>query len=236
MSTDNPKISFYVSQKIYDRFKEFKKKQEKELSKSLSISEVGQIILAEYFGLPETIKKFTEGTSIGGVTLADFKKLKSELEDLKDKVITLDRQYLKGKVEQRNSIDNPLIVDNNKKKQLAIEDVLKQTDLSKKGVSSIEKISETFSSSEIFINSHLLAKRLGLKNVQSLNNKKCLIYKDKEHDANLKFSEWSKGKDIDGIGWKAVKQGKRKTVYSPYQEISNELLSSLNRWITQNQS
>ena len=63
MPTDNPKISLYVPQVIYDRFSEFAKQQ------GLSMSQAGIVVLAEYFGLQEALKETTEGTTIGGVTL-----------------------------------------------------------------------------------------------------------------------------------------------------------------------
>ena len=79
MPTDNPKISLYVPQQIYDRFRDFQKDQH------LSMSQAGIVILAEYFGIKETIKEITEGTTIGGVTLAEF-------EDLKDRVLELEKK------------------------------------------------------------------------------------------------------------------------------------------------
>lgn len=80
MPTDNPKISLYVPQQIYDRFKSFQEERK------LSMSQAGIVVLAEYFGMEETIKEFTEGTTIGGVTLAEFKQLKQRIEQLEKQV------------------------------------------------------------------------------------------------------------------------------------------------------
>ncbi len=80
MPTDNPKISLYVPQQIYDRFRDFQQEQ------NLSMSQAGTVILAEYFGLKETIKEITEGSTIGGVTLAEFKDLKNRVLELEEKV------------------------------------------------------------------------------------------------------------------------------------------------------
>lgn len=80
MPTDNPKISLYVPQPIYDRFKSFQEERR------LSMSQAGIVVLAEYFGIEETIKEITEGTTIGGVTLAEFKQLKERIEQLEKKV------------------------------------------------------------------------------------------------------------------------------------------------------
>lgn len=80
MPTDNPKISLYVPQQIYDRFKEFQEERK------LSMSQAGIVILAEYFGLKETIKEITEGTTVGGVTLFEFQELKNKVFELEKKV------------------------------------------------------------------------------------------------------------------------------------------------------
>jgi hypothetical protein len=80
MPTDNPKISLYVPQQIYDRFKEFQE------ARKLSMSQAGIVIIAEYFGIEENIKEITEGTTIGGVTLAEFEQLKQRLEQLEKQV------------------------------------------------------------------------------------------------------------------------------------------------------
>ena len=75
MPTDNPKISLYVPQVIYDRFSEFAKQQ------GLSMSQAGIVVLAEYFGLQEALKETTEGTTIGGVTLDRVEKIERRLEE-----------------------------------------------------------------------------------------------------------------------------------------------------------
>lgn len=80
MPTDNPKISLYVPQQIYDRFKSFQEERK------LSMSQAGIVILAEYFGLEETVKEIAEGTTIGGVTLAEFEQLKERVKQLEEQV------------------------------------------------------------------------------------------------------------------------------------------------------
>lgn len=76
MPTNNPKISLYVPQQIYDRFKKFQQEQ------NLSMSQTGIVILSQYFGMTETIKSLP----IGGVTLAEFEKLKQRITELEAKV------------------------------------------------------------------------------------------------------------------------------------------------------
>lgn len=80
MPTDNPKISLYVPQAIYDAFNKFKDEQK------LSMSQAGIVILAEYFGLEQIIKETTKGITIGGVTLAKFQGLNDKFLKLEEEV------------------------------------------------------------------------------------------------------------------------------------------------------
>ena len=84
MPTDNPKISGYVPQQIYDRFKEYQQKNQ------LTMSQAVIVIFAEYFGLEETIKETTSGLPIGGVTLSAFEGLQKEFLELKSRVDLLE--------------------------------------------------------------------------------------------------------------------------------------------------
>lgn len=76
MPTENPKISAYVPQAIYDRFKQFQEEQ------GLSMSQAAIVILAEYFGLQQTLEDSGKGTAIGGVTLAQVQELELKLNGL----------------------------------------------------------------------------------------------------------------------------------------------------------
>ena len=84
MPTDNPKISGYVPQQIYDRFKEYQQKNQ------LTMSQAVIVIFAEYFGLEETIKETTSGLPVGGVTLSAFEELQKEFLELKSRVDLLE--------------------------------------------------------------------------------------------------------------------------------------------------
>ena len=79
MPTENPKISGYVPQSIYNRFKQFQEEQK------LPMSQVVTLILAEYFGLKQTIERTTEGITIGGVTFDWVKSLEEQIIELKKK-------------------------------------------------------------------------------------------------------------------------------------------------------
>ena len=210
MPTDNPKISLYVPQQIYDRFKEFQEERK------LSMSQAGIVVLAEYFGLEETIKEFTEGTTIGGVTLSEFENLKQRVKELQEQVnlnrSVIDKLPDKNEykdVEHDKSTSKPLSVetnDNSENIQLSLDS------------SSTENTNlPTF---EI----KLLAKRLGFDSIREVS-KNSRRYKNEPE----KFCNWSKKKDPDGIAWVLTESG-----YSPNSGLSNKLLSKLRDWIAGN--
>jgi hypothetical protein len=83
MPTDNPKISLYVPQQIYTHFKAFQEERK------LSMSQVGTVILAEYFGieLPDSPRlnhsaSITKKTTIEGISLAEFTQLQQRVTEL----------------------------------------------------------------------------------------------------------------------------------------------------------
>lgn len=211
MPTDNPKISLYVPQQVYDRFKEFQQKQD------LSMSQAGIVILAEYFGIKETVKEITEGTTIGGVTLADF-------QELKDKVQKLEYQWLNQKVDYEKTTSSLLTEKRSEEQNLPQETQLEIEMLSDQQVD----VSTTL------INVNMLARRLGYKNKKSVQNKKSFVYKQEKDKADSDFLEWTTKKDRDEIGWLPIQLDNKRTAYFPPQKISSELASKLREWITQN--
>lgn len=80
MPTEKPKISLYVPSAIYDRFIEYQEQS------GLSMSQAGIVILAEYFGMEETIKEITRRTTVGGVTLDRVEAIEQELKELKQHI------------------------------------------------------------------------------------------------------------------------------------------------------
>ena len=227
MPTTNPKISLYVPQQIYDHFKEFQVEQK------LSMSQAGIVILAEYFGLKETIKEITEGTTVGGVTLAEFQELKNRLFELEKKVnfkYTTSSSLDKLEVEQKKSTSKPSKIESQSLDKTLDKNL--ETQSTKLKGEQLELLSDR----EIeLISKELLAKRLGLKNSGSLSNKRREIYKNNNPDSDSEFYIWSQKKDFDGIGWKPVKQNNR-IEYIPVGELSNELLSKLQKWIAKNEN
>ena len=231
MPTDNPKISLYVPQQIYDRFKEFQKEQ------GLSMSQAGIVILAEYFGIKETIKEITQGTTVGGVTLGEFEELKRKFSELEGKVNSIRFDNL-----QHDVVDNKKPVE-----QLEITSKppkIKNQNINKILVDASKNFSPKLTGEQLelieenkkvdSISNTLLAKRLGFKNPVSLSNKKNNLYKNNNPNADSEFYIWTQQKDFDGIGWKPIKQGKRVN-YVPVGQLSSKLQSRLQQWITNNQ-
>lgn len=73
MPTDNPKVSGYVPQNVYDRLIQFKDEQ------GVSISQAVTIVIAEYFGIETQIDV---SASVGGVTLARLEALENQVSQL----------------------------------------------------------------------------------------------------------------------------------------------------------
>lgn len=193
MPTDNPKISLYVPQQIYDRFKLFQEEQ------SLSMSQAGIVILAEYFGLKETIKEITEGTTVGGVTLAEFEQLKQRIEQLENQV---------DQAETTSKLSN-----------LEEKSISKDT-ASHTTQSVLELSSETAMKPMAGL---LLGKRLGVSKNMPAGYKR-------KHTVD-EFALWSEEKDPDRIAWIPNPNGKG---YLPKSKLSRELLSKLQKWISNN--
>jgi hypothetical protein len=97
MSTDNPKVSGYIPQHIYDRFKTFC--EERGISMSQSVA----VIFAEYFGLDLLVK---QSSSTSGLLVERVGLLEQELADL--------RELVENHVELHGAI--------NKKEHLVVHD------------------------------------------------------------------------------------------------------------------
>ena len=82
MPTDNPKISAYVPQALYDRFKQFQNEQQ------LSMSQAVIVLLAEYFGLEQSIKDMDHCATVGNITLPRIEAIERQLFDLSSEIKT----------------------------------------------------------------------------------------------------------------------------------------------------
>jgi hypothetical protein len=82
---------------------------------------------------------------------------------------------------------------------------------------------------QIRIDIDLLARRTRMT-TGSLRNKRSRSKLDDQ-----KFTEWTTKKDIDEIGWRTVKEGKR-VYYEPAMPLKDELLDKLSKWIQENRN
>ncbi|MGL5079424.1 MAG: hypothetical protein ACRDBG_26800, partial [Waterburya sp.] len=161
----------------------------------------------EYFGIEETIKEITEGTTIGGVTLAEFKQLKEKINEL-EKQFSSNRQSL-DKLTQ--------IVEQNK----TISSLPEQKQI-KDSKPQLELLSELNVIKPIPAQ-YLSKKRFGL------SKDALAAYKRKHTQEEL--SIWTKEKDPDDITWVLSSDKKG---YVPKDELPSELLDKLKDWIEAN--
>ena len=231
MPTDNPKISLYVPQQIYDRFREFQKEQD------LSMSQAGIVILAEYFGIKETIKEITEGTIVGGITLNEFKQLKQRVEILEDQV-SLNRKILDEEVKAptehqvKNLVEQPrttssLQAENKSIKKTEEVDFNKTTSsLQKSDIENSELQSSLFSE-PLKIKPvpavHLSQKRFGL-------GKDSLASYKRKHSME-ELAVWTKEKDPEGVTWVYDFNSRG---YVPKEDTSDEQLAKVSKWVAEN--
>ena len=94
MPTNNPKISAYVPQVVYDRFEQFRKES------GLSMSQSAIVIFAKYFGLKDIAKGVTGEITTDNSALDRIKALESQVDDL----------YKKFSELQGESVDEPSIL------------------------------------------------------------------------------------------------------------------------------
>ena len=220
MVTNNPKISLYVPQQIYDRFKKFQKE------KNLTMSQAGIAILAEYFGLSEETKK----NVVGGVTLEAFEKIREELEDLKDslvneesikvvrkesdelKQVKKELEDLKQRVNhlETKSITPPesekvevTTITSEPLKAVSAETKIKNNKEQSNGVLQLNLLSEP---QEIKLEAKHLAQRLHSKHEKVTTSRIAgKVNPAMKKGTTKEFIEWTKKLDPDRIGWDVVK-------------------------------
>jgi hypothetical protein len=98
MSTDNPKVSGYVPQHIYDHFKVFCEER------GISMSQAVTVIFAEYFGLELQVD---HKVSTGGLLVERVGLLEQELASLKH---LIENRLLNVNTSLAQMLDRPLVV------------------------------------------------------------------------------------------------------------------------------
>jgi hypothetical protein len=243
MPTENPKISLYVPQAIYDRFKQFQEEQE------LSMSQAGIVILAEYFGLKQTIERTTEGSTIGGVTYDWVKSLEKQVKKLEGRVDQLETTgklplsnneniAISTETEPQETVETVENKDNSLKKDVIGEEAL-LISKSSAGTKNQEKnqvvhpkdIQKQLRELSIVTNSprnsgHSAAEEIKVQGnneeiwtpaslAKRLQVNPSMISRKKFKDG---FTEWTRERDPENVGWITLESGQCK----PERSLSSE--------------
>jgi hypothetical protein len=180
MGTNNPKVSAYVPQPLKDRLAKFRKD-----NNDISESQAVTIILAEYFQMEQLVEQAVNKTSVGGVTLARMEALEQQVQ-----------QLLREKLLDVGLPSEPL------HEVPVVEEILARTDEITRRLELVEsqltelKVEE---SQERSVSTGELAKRLQVDS-STVSHRKL----------KPDFTEWTRGKDPDGIGWIVLKSGRCK--------------------------
>lgn len=254
MPTDNPKISAYVPQILFDRFKQYQEESK------LSMSQAIIALLATHFGIQQTIKESSLGTVVGGVTPGRIENIEKSLFELKEEVEKLKStgslSYSEHNTLKTGEIQEDKISDVNQgsefervQTELVTYNPLTNDELPsdllidfdfQEAENSLpnEPVNEPLNSNhnlelQLFppgkllqVDSKLLAKRFELKNFRSVNN----VANKNENE----FVIWSEKKDPDGISWRKNKISRGQVKFSPVDSTPKELLSELQNWLTEN--
>jgi hypothetical protein len=241
MPTENPKISAYVPQVVYDRFIQFKEEH------NLSMSQAAIEIFAAYFGINLNPTISSEST---GELQSRVKILEKALAELQESHFALSK-----KVDLMQSTSELLITEpveipvdkdidgelngssQNKPLQQNIVEQLIYTDVNNKPESSLNseppKQLQLIDSSDLLsklknnpLQGKLLVSRLNKVNTSTLSNKKGELSLEE-------FYDWLQSKDIDGIKWVTIGEG-RKARFIPADDNSSEKLQALSEWIESN--
>ena len=235
MPTNNPKVSAYVPQHIFDRFKNFY--EERQLSMSQSVA----IILSEYFQIEEQVNHDSDlpsGLLTDRLTAIEQKltsleiyqsesvsELLSEFRNLTTRVSGLEQNLdLSNRIEgQSNTPPNQLN--------------LLETDNQANHNKDIDSSEPT---------SSLLSKPIALSDFKPLQGKHLATRLDvnpgvlSANKTKMKediFYNWLSQKDPDGILWKFVeKTGDYPKGYVPAADTPSELLDRLLAWLTENKT
>ncbi len=238
MPTENPKISAYVPQAVYDRFKQFQEEHK------LSMSQAAIEIFAAYFGInlnPTVSGEFTgelqSRVDILEKVLADLqeshfvlsKKVNlmqstSELPITEPLEVPVDKDIdsklnsgLQNEPPQENIAEQPIYTDvNNKSESSLNSEPPKQLQL----IDSSDLLSKLKNNP---LQGKLLVNRLNKVNTSTLSNKKGELSLEE-------FYNWLQSKDIDGIRWILIGEGK-KARYIPADDNSSEKLQALSEWL-----
>lgn len=205
MPSKKPKISAYVSKVVKERLTEFS--QERNVSESQAVT----IVLAEYFQIQEELKQDSGQVVVGGVTLARMESLECQVSEL--------RLLFESSLLSSTQIDSQ----RNKDAGVSMDIVPRPRDKSTSQLNLLGELPEQVELKPIS-GTKLSKLRFGLG--------KSSVSTFKAGNSTERFTEWTKSKDPDGIGWKAVDTPTKG--YLPAEELSEELMRKLMGWFKEN--
>lgn len=259
MPTNNPKVSAYIPQHIFDRFKQFYEERD------ISMSQAVAVIFAEHFQLDLQVN-FNSSSPITEAALTRLDTLEKEVQDLKfnselpGSILSdlQNLQYLVNQIEHRlHEVETKQISELNSSLQSELPEASQEDD-SVKQLSILETV-ESFSEGdrnqinleEVEPTENLdiseptegLLSEPGLDTVFNVDRLAkrlgvtagyIAVYKSKHKGNKQKFLDWIQSKDPDRIQWIEVVSKKRGTFYKPTDNTPSELLSKLQKWIKRN--
>jgi predicted DNA-binding protein len=202
--SDSKAISIRLPDEILAKVNKLAEEKYKSIAGKPNKSLVVQNALIAYFDmLSDSVLSEKKVTEYDTVRIEDFKALQETV------------AILLGDVEQLKNLSDLSVVNTPKTNDSNSEDSSQPLQLT------AFTVSDTVTKFKITI--ELLAKRLRSKNPKSIQNKK-------SSSSDTEFSEWTGEKDLDGIPWKPIKNG-RLVYFIPAIDLSDELKSKLQDWL-----
>ena len=243
MATDNPKISGYVPQEIFDCLLEFK---EKRSLKSVSLALT--VLLSEYFQVDQKVDR--QSSLLSGsdfVSREQFESLENKFSELSssllgelDKLVEQKISSLRGELilsspksieVQTVNVESEPQEDNSHLQLDLIDSVLDSRDLkvdTQFSQPSLERSNFILSEPSESLSGQRLAKRLSITTSTLSSRKMELLEQD--------FYNWLQEKDPDKISWRSSGSDLKKRVsgWIPAKDTPSELLSRLKEWVDSN--
>lgn len=249
MPTENPKVSAYIPQHIFNLFKAFYEER------NLSMSQAVGLIFAEYFGVDQEVNHLGRtGLVLDRLQLLEEKVsnllsgLGSELPDTVAELFghldALDKRMLALEESKLPSVlPGELPIESLTLPEVEVKDEYEQNSRPDVDYEVNQEDSNTYLLESF---SNPLESLLGVPSDEmkpipgnKLSHLRFGLSKDtvsgsKRNYKNSpeKFIDWTRDKDPDGIPWKYVEFPERG--YVPAEELSSELKSRLLQWISEN--
>lgn len=243
MATENPKVSGYVPQEIFDCLLDFKEKRSlKSVSLALTVA------LSEYFQVDQKVDRQTSLLSGNDfVSREQFESLENKLSELNSSLLSeLDRLVeqrfsslhsellsspLKSIEVQTVNIQSEPQEDNNHLQLDLIESTLDNIDLEVDSQSS-----QPISEQSDFILSEPSESLSGLRLANRLKITTSTLSAKKKELLEQDFYSWLQAKDPDKISWRAVGGDLKVRVkaWVPIENTPSELLNRLKKWVDAN--